>query len=230
MSLWDDVSEVEVQALAERAEANSGKLSIDDALSALRREMTDEVVDETREFWAKRNVTVLNEVVPIDVALDAEEQATVSREKAATVRRSERISQGRKTTSVATGSGGTADPVKMYLREIGRTPLLTGPEEVDLAKLIETGERAAERQADLSASGELDRLDPGARRKLRKEVRSGDDAKRRLTQANLRLVVSIAKRYLGRGLPMLDLVQEGNLGLMRAVEKFDYTKGFKFST
>jgi RNA polymerase primary sigma factor len=153
-----------------------------------------------------------------------------TRESAATARRVRRIAQGRGTTSLATGGAGTSDPVKMYLREIGRTPLLTGPEEVELAKLIETGERAAEEQADLNASGEMDQLGAAARRKLRVEVRAGEDAKRRLTQANLRLVVSIAKRYLGRGLPMLDLVQEGNLGLMRAVEKFDYTKGFKFST
>jgi RNA polymerase primary sigma factor len=128
------------------------------------------------------------------------------------------------------GMGGSADPVRMYLKEIGRVPLLTAQEEVDLAKRIEAGIAAAERLADLNASGELATLDPLERRRLRRTVDDGEDAKAALTQANLRLVVSIAKRYVGRGMLILDLIQEGNLGLMRAVEKFDYTKGFKFST
>jgi RNA polymerase primary sigma factor len=125
---------------------------------------------------------------------------------------------------------GTSDPVKMYLREIGRVPLLSAAEEVALAQLIEAGVHAEERIADLNASGDIARLDSAAKAALRRQVREGEQAKQQLTQANLRLVVSIAKRYLGRGMPMLDLIQEGNLGLMRAVEKFDYTKGFKFST
>jgi RNA polymerase primary sigma factor len=127
-----------------------------------------------------------------------------------------------------TGSGGAADPVRMYLREIGQVPLLTGPEEVSLAKRIEAGVHAEARLADLAASGEV--LEVAERRKIQRTIRDGERAKQELTQANLRLVVSIAKRYLGRGLAILDLIQEGNLGLMRAVEKFDYTKGFKFST
>ena len=126
------------------------------------------------------------------------------------------------------GGGGSADPVRMYLREIGQVPLLTGPEEVALAKRIEAGVAAEAQLADLAASGEA--VDVAARRKLQRVMRDGEHAKTELTQANLRLVVSIAKRYLGRGLAILDLIQEGNLGLMRAVEKFDYTKGFKFST
>jgi RNA polymerase primary sigma factor len=109
-------------------------------------------------------------------------------------------------------------------------PLLTGPEEVALAKRIEAGVHAEERLADLSVSGEISSLPAAERAALQRTRRDGDRAREQLTQANLRLVVSIAKRYLGRGLPILDLVQEGNLGLMRAVEKFDYTKGFKFST
>ncbi|MEZ5180307.1 MAG: RNA polymerase sigma factor RpoD [Acidimicrobiales bacterium] len=127
-------------------------------------------------------------------------------------------------------SGGSADPVRVYLKEIGRVPLLTGPEEVSLAKRIEAGGLAAVRLAELEASGRIEELDRVARRKLERTARDGERAKSDLIQANLRLVVSIAKRYVGRGMHLLDLIQEGNLGLMRAVEKFDYTKGFKFST
>jgi len=125
---------------------------------------------------------------------------------------------------------GSSDPVRMYLKEIGRVPLLTGPEEVALAKRIERGTQASEQLADLAASGRIEDLDRVERRQLQRRVTDGDRAKSELTQANLRLVVSIAKRYVGRGMLILDLIQEGNLGLMRAVEKFDYTKGFKFST
>jgi RNA polymerase primary sigma factor len=121
-------------------------------------------------------------------------------------------------------AGPSSDPVRQYLREIGRVPLLTAEQEVDLARRVEAGIFAAEKlvcEPDLSS---------GLRRDLDLVVMDGQRAKRQLIEANLRLVVSIAKRYVGRGLPFLDLVQEGNLGLIRAVEKFDYTKGYKFST
>jgi RNA polymerase primary sigma factor len=127
-------------------------------------------------------------------------------------------------------SSGSADPVRVYLKEIGRVALLTGPEEVMLAKRIEAGSIADERLAELTAAGRVEELNPMDRRKLERTSRDGERAKNDLIQANLRLVVSIAKRYSGRGMHLLDLIQEGNLGLMRAVEKFDYTKGFKFST
>jgi RNA polymerase primary sigma factor len=127
-------------------------------------------------------------------------------------------------------SGSSADPVRVYLKEIGRVALLTGMEEVTLAKRIEAGGQASVRLAELEAAGRIGELDPMARRKLDRTARDGERAKSDLIQANLRLVVSIAKRYVGRGMHLLDLIQEGNLGLMRAVEKFDYTKGFKFST
>jgi RNA polymerase primary sigma factor len=133
------------------------------------------------------------------------------------------------TASKDTG-GGSSDPVRMYLKEIGRVPLLTAPEEVALAKRIEAGALADEQLADLAARGLLDTMEFAERRALQRRARDGERAKHELTQANLRLVVSIAKRYVGRGMQLLDLIQEGNLGLMRAVEKFDYTKGFKFST
>src|SRR4051794_30858191 len=125
---------------------------------------------------------------------------------------------------------GSADPVRVYLKEIGRVPLLTGMEEVTLARRIEAGGQAGDRLAELDAAGRIDELDLADRRRLERTARDGDRAKSDLIQANLRLVVSIAKRYVGRGMHLLDLIQEGNLGLMRAVEKFDYTKGFKFST
>ncbi|MFC5287765.1 sigma-70 family RNA polymerase sigma factor [Actinokineospora guangxiensis] len=119
--------------------------------------------------------------------------------------------------------GPAADLVRVYLNGIGRTALLSAEEEVELAKRIEAG---------VFAQHMLDTTDPGAARRgeLRALVRDGHQAKNHLLEANLRLVVSLAKRYTGRGMPLLDLIQEGNLGLIRAVEKFDYTKGFKFST
>jgi RNA polymerase primary sigma factor len=127
-------------------------------------------------------------------------------------------------------SGTPSDLVRVYLKEIGRVPLLTAAEEVTLAKRIEAGSNASVHLADLSALRELDKLEFQERRRLERLARDGEQAKSELIQANLRLVVSIAKRYVGRGMLFLDLIQEGNLGLMRAVEKFDYTKGFKFST
>lgn len=124
--------------------------------------------------------------------------------------------------------GGSADAVRMYLREIGQVDLLTVDDERRLAQLIEEGKVAAEKID--GANNEGSPLDNVEERMLLRAVKRGERAKSELTQANLRLVVSIAKRYSGRGMQLLDLVQEGNLGLMRAVDKFDYTKGFKFST
>ncbi|MFB7264676.1 sigma-70 family RNA polymerase sigma factor, partial [Streptomyces nojiriensis] len=122
------------------------------------------------------------------------------------------------------GAGPSADLFRQYLREIGRIPLLTAAEEVDLARRVEAGLFAEEKL------GNTPDLDSQLALDLDKLVVMGRMAKRRLIESNLRLVVSVAKRYVGRGLTMLDLVQEGNLGLIRAVEKFDYARGFKFST
>jgi RNA polymerase primary sigma factor len=133
-------------------------------------------------------------------------------------------------------SGGSAeDPVHTYLKEIGRVPLLNAELEVEIAQTIEEGNAAAARLAahELALTGdgnEADLLDAGELSRNRRLMRKGLKAKDELIEANLRLVVSIAKRYRNRGLAFLDLIQEGNLGLMRAVDKFDHTKGFKFST
>jgi RNA polymerase primary sigma factor len=122
----------------------------------------------------------------------------------------------------------TNDPVRMYLKEIGKVPLLTAEQEVILAKAIEEGEAAtAELDKSVAAAKKLPTI---RMRELQRVERQGQLAKKKLIEANLRLVVSIAKRYVGRGMLFLDLIQEGNLGLIRAVEKFDYTKGYKFST
>ena len=121
-------------------------------------------------------------------------------------------------------AGATADPVKDYLKQIGKVPLLNAEQEVELAKRIEAGLFAEEKLAEIQG------MTPDQRIDLEWIAEDGRRAKNHLLEANLRLVVSLAKRYTGRGMLFLDLIQEGNLGLIRAVEKFDYTKGYKFST
>ena len=127
------------------------------------------------------------------------------------------------------------DPVRMYLKEIGKVPLLSAEEEIELAKNMEAGAVAKEKIAILKSREENATEEELAEIKeeiknLQKDLDAGDEAKKRLAEANLRLVVSIAKRYVGRGMLFLGLIQEGNLGLIKAVEKFDYRKGYKFST
>ena len=116
----------------------------------------------------------------------------------------------------------------MYLKEIGKVPLLTADEEIHLATAMSAGNAAKERMAAAEKEGEV--IPEEELAALKKDVKQGEKAKQKLAEANLRLVVSIAKRYVGRGMLFLDLIQEGNLGLIKAVEKFDYTKGYKFST
>ncbi|WP_181784264.1 RNA polymerase sigma factor [Pseudonocardia pini] len=137
---------------------------------------------------------------------------------------SEALRQARKDAELTA----SADSVRAYLKQIGKVALLNAEEEVELAKRIEAGLYAAERMRRAIEASE--KLSPQLRRDLRWIVRDGERAKNHLLEANLRLVVSLAKRYTGRGMAFLDLIQEGNLGLIRAVEKFDYTKGYKFST
>ena len=137
---------------------------------------------------------------------------------------SEALRQARKDAELTA----SADSVRAYLKQIGKVALLNAEEEVDLAKRIEAGLYGAERLRQAEEEGQ--KLSPQMRRDLNWIVRDGERAKNHLLEANLRLVASLAKRYTGRGMAFLDLIQEGNLGLIRAVEKFDYTKGYKFST
>ncbi|MEU6859137.1 RNA polymerase sigma factor [Glycomyces sp. NPDC046736] len=137
---------------------------------------------------------------------------------------SEALKQARKDAEMTA----SADSVRAYLKQIGKVPLLNAAQEVELAKRIEAGLYAVERLKQLKEGGE--EIPTQMRRDLEWIIRDGDRAKDHLLEANLRLVVSLAKRYTGRGMAFLDLIQEGNLGLIRAVEKFDYTKGYKFST
>ena len=125
-------------------------------------------------------------------------------------------------------SFGTDDPVRMYLKEIGKVNLLTSDEEIGLAQDMNAGTAAQEQLDELTKAGE--EIPEEVRVELNRAIKRGERARQRLAEANLRLVVSIAKRYVGRGMQFLDLIQEGNLGLIKAVEKFDYTKGYKFST
>ena len=161
-----------------------------------------------------------NEAKEIKEALRSVPKAKVSKPQ-----RSSRARARRQDTSTVMLTG---DPVRMYLKEIGKVDLLTADEEVHLAMKIEAGTEASEK-LEAAENGEIE-LTRAEQRRLMRIEQVGLDAKQQLISANLRLVVSIAKRYVGRGMLFLDLIQEGNLGLIRAVEKFDYTKGFKFST
>ncbi|MBV9207476.1 MAG: RNA polymerase sigma factor RpoD [Actinobacteria bacterium] len=184
-----------------------GSLTMADVVTALdRADLPPEALDAAVRALADEGVDVL----------DVSREDVADPDTEAEIRLAEREAEGRRAA--------TSDLVRIYLREIGRVPLLTAEDEVELAKTIEAGLFAEEKLAGGfpmlgAAGGDLELL-----------VGEGVKAKQRLIEANLRLVVSIAKRYIGRGLVFLDLIQEGNLGLIRAVEKFDYTRGYKFST
>lgn len=238
------LDEVALQRAIDRARARGAEsVSSDDVVDVFGElDPTPELVEAVRSTLLARGITLDDEVELVDMVdmVDIEEIVIVAHDPLLAdlddddlVERRLRARfrpSTRETMKLKAPTLGSSDSTRMYLREIGRVALLTGPEEVVLAKQIERGTAASERLADLAASGELDALEVEERRLLTRFARKGEDAKAELTQANLRLVVSIAKRYAGRGMPLLDLVQEGNFGLMRAVEKFDWTKGFKFST
>lgn len=182
-----------------------------------------EQLDRVLDYLESNNVDVLRiteDDAEDDILLDVEEEEEIEVEKI--------------DLSVPDGVS-IEDPVRMYLKEIGKVSLLSAEEEIELAKKMEAGAVAREKIAILKKrvqdAGEEEAAECMEEcQKLQKEVDEGDEAKKSLAEANLRLVVSIAKRYVGRGMLFLDLIQEGNLGLIKAVEKFDYRKGYKFST
>jgi len=188
-----------LQMLKEEAKAHKDTLEYDEILKAFDgMELGEDKIDDILEFLEKNNIDILQGKsidesisegepdVGEDLILETEDEIIPDEDEPEII----------EDVDVLEGVS-TEDPVRMYLKEIGNVPLLTGDEEVELAKRVEAGD---------------------------------EEAKKKLTEANLRLVVSIAKKYVGRGMPFLDLIQEGNMGLMKAVDKFDYKKGYKFST
>ena len=182
-----------LESLKASAKAKKNTLEYDEILNAFNGiELTEDKMDMILEYLEKNHIDILQGKSPEDVPdddllLESEEDILLSDNEEIGLISDVDILEG----------VSTEDPVRMYLKEIGNVPLLSGEEEVELAKRVEQGD---------------------------------EEAKKKLTEANLRLVVSIAKKYVGRGMPVLDLIQEGNMGLMKAVDKFDYTKGYKFST
>ena len=236
----DDLSSKQMGAVFEYLEANGIKLTgtsmqvveVDDD-EDIDAAMSDE---EIMEGIPEDELGAPSEAMSIKQAEEAVEAEAAEAMKAAGISGDEKPADAKKRRAEARKARIeassvvmlTGDPVRMYLKEIGKVDLLTASEEVDLAMKIEAGLKATEELERAEDEGvELTRRE---RRRLTRVEQVGLDAKDQLIEANLRLVVSIAKRYVGRGMLFLDLIQEGNLGLIRAVEKFDYTKGFKFST
>ena len=208
---------VEITSVSDGSVEFSDTVSDDDFVSA-DDDFDDAPLDDEDED--DEEAGVLNEARQVKEALRSVPKAKTSKPK-----RSSRARARRTDTSTVMLTG---DPVRMYLKEIGKVDLLTASEEVNLAMKIEAGTEATQKLEDFE--DEKIELSRAEQRRLMRIEQVGLDAKQQLISANLRLVVSIAKRYVGRGMLFLDLIQEGNLGLIRAVEKFDYTKGFKFST
>ena len=243
VALPDGVSQVDFEA-ALAVGREKGQLTQAELIEALENvELTPEVLTALIDRVTAEGVTlIVEEVVEVE-AVEVEEltvevktrkEPRAARSESATKAESRRPANGKRAGSGESG-GSAEDPVHTYLKEIGRVPLLNAELEVEIAQTIEEGNAAAAKLAshELALSGdgnEADLLDAGELSRNRRLMRKGLKAKDELIEANLRLVVSIAKRYRNRGLAFLDLIQEGNLGLMRAVDKFDHTKGFKFST
>jgi RNA polymerase primary sigma factor len=213
-----------------------GQLTQDEVIETLHAvELTPEVLTVLIDRVTAAGVVLVeeeDEEVPVVVAAPKSEAKPATHNNG--VRPGGRRETNGKRSSGETG-GSAEDPVHTYLKEIGRVPLLNAELEVEIARAIEEGNVAAAKLGahEVALSGEgpqEDLLDEATVRKNRRQMQRGLKAKDDLIEANLRLVVSIAKRYRNRGLAFLDLIQEGNLGLMRAVDKFDHTKGFKFST
>jgi RNA polymerase primary sigma factor len=211
---WKDLDYEEIKELLSRGQSR-GILSQDEISESLQTlDLTSEQLDHFYMLLDELNIEVAEGPSAENLHDLEDDDGEAREEKEETLERDMELA----------GKTPTNDPVRMYLKEIGKVPLLTGAQEVDLAKKIEAGEEAS---AKLRDSKKLSRENL---RTLRRQEAIGQEAKRKLVEANLRLVVSIAKRYVGRGMLFLDLIQEGNLGLIRAVEKFDFRKGYKFST
>jgi len=213
--MTSDLKELEIQEVKKLVSRGKekGSLSSEEVYDVLQDiDLTSEQIDNIYSHLADQGVEVVD-AVPESEDDDKDKNSDVA----------EKEEESEKVISYSVKVP-TNDPVRMYLKEIGKVPLLTKEEEVRLAKRIEAGELAVR---ELEKNGQLPREET---RHLKIQESSGIRAKRKLVEANLRLVVSIAKRYVGRGMLFLDLIQEGNLGLIRAVEKFDYRKGYKFST
>jgi RNA polymerase primary sigma factor len=218
---WSGVSEFEFARLL-RHGRTKGSLSLDEIIDVVRdAELTPGLILGIRNALEAEGID-FDETALVDDDSDSE-VVRLSRARLGNGR-------GRHETAGRSEQGTGGDSTRLYLREIGKVALLTAADEVELAEAILDGAAAEVVLADLAVSGEIKNLERLELVRLRRRQRNGEMARDRLTRANLRLVVSVAKRYKGRGLPLQDLFQEGNLGLMRAVEKFDATKGFKFST
>lgn len=238
-----------VDKLSSQANTAGNKLSEDEIQIALSDFDTDaDELSDVYQALRAQHITITADVVNLDdddlldddlkddgeedpdlAAARAETRAATEILRAATKKRSNKRSSRARTRRIDSSAVMlTGDPVRMYLKEIGKVDLLNASEEVHLAMKIQAGTDAS-KKLEAAENGEIE-LTRAEQRRLMRIEQVGLDAKQALTSANLRLTVSIAKRYVGRGMLFLDLIQEGNLGLIRAVEKFDYTKGFKFST
>jgi len=225
---YDGVDSGEWQTMVARGVA-AGVLHADAVAHVLRNvELTGDVLLEVHTILAGAGILIddgIDELHDETPPVGIDRTPTVEDTEGVLARRRRRRSERMNADRGDTGS--TADTVRMYLKEIGRVDLLTVDDERRLAQAIDEGNKAAI-QLDTEHVGAI--IEATDQRRLLRTVSAGQRAKSELIQANLRLVVSIAKRYSGRGMQFLDLIQEGNLGLMRAVDKFDHTKGFKFST
>jgi RNA polymerase primary sigma factor len=235
-----ELSAVKTLVKMGKSKGNLTDEEIQGALSDI--DLSEEQFENVYAFFSKSGIEIAEEHtpdvdindVPNDEVVDPEVEEAHAEEVAAAAviekpapKAAAKRKPRRKTDTVASAPL-TSDPVRMYLKEIGKVPLLTARQEVDLAMKIEAGLLAVDQLDEAAAKGV--KLERAETRRLERLERIGVEAKKQLVEANLRLVVSIAKRYVGRGMLFLDLIQEGNLGLIRAVEKFDYEKGFKFST
>jgi RNA polymerase primary sigma factor len=233
-----ELSAVKTLVKIGKAKGNLSDEEIQGALSDI--DLSEDQFENVYAFFVKSGIEIADEHVPVNLEEDvpadedadppADADAEVP-EVAAVVAKPAKAPAKRKPrrkVETTTSAPLTSDPVRMYLKEIGKVSLLTARQEVDLAMKIEAGLEALAELEEAAEKGVT--LDRAEVRRLERIERIGVEAKKQLVEANLRLVVSIAKRYVGRGMLFLDLIQEGNLGLIRAVEKFDYGKGFKFST